>query len=220
MMVACGADVIALSRSAPEIPGALESLDLEDGSHREDHFGHLGCWADSHSRKQCRGAPGGPLLTMMSQILRLRSSDIFTQPTKLRGWLYPPWKKRTGRIVNIISTSVREPIPNIGLSNTLRGAMASWAKSLSRELLMHYHQQHLARLYRHRSDWGHWRHPLKKNGSKSRRHPQYMDVASSHWPTYDAAKLLLRLPSFATTIRWDSRCQFGGRWRSNAFNLR
>ena len=38
------------------------------------------------------------------------------------------------RIVNIISTSVREPIPNIGLSNTLRGAMASWAKSLSREL--------------------------------------------------------------------------------------
>ena len=38
------------------------------------------------------------------------------------------------RIVNIISTSVREPIPNIGLSNTLRGAMASWAKSLSQEL--------------------------------------------------------------------------------------
>jgi len=39
-----------------------------------------------------------------------------------------------GRIVQIISTSVKEPIPNIGLSNTLRGAMASWAKSLSREL--------------------------------------------------------------------------------------
>ena len=39
-----------------------------------------------------------------------------------------------GRIVNIISTSVREPIDNIGLSNTLRGSMASWSKSLSREL--------------------------------------------------------------------------------------
>jgi 3-oxoacyl-[acyl-carrier protein] reductase len=39
-----------------------------------------------------------------------------------------------GRIVQIISTSVKEPIPNIGLSNTLRGAMASWAKSLSNEL--------------------------------------------------------------------------------------
>lgn len=39
-----------------------------------------------------------------------------------------------GRIVNIISTSVREPIPNLGVSNTIRGAMASWSKTLSREL--------------------------------------------------------------------------------------
>ena len=39
-----------------------------------------------------------------------------------------------GRILQIISTSVKEPIPNLGVSNTLRGAMASWAKSLSREL--------------------------------------------------------------------------------------
>ena len=49
--------------------------------------------------------------------------------------LSPGMKKAgSGRIVNIISTSVREPIDNIGLSNTLRGAMASWSKSLSREL--------------------------------------------------------------------------------------
>lgn len=39
-----------------------------------------------------------------------------------------------GRIINIISTSVREPIPGLGVSNTVRGAMASWAKSVSREL--------------------------------------------------------------------------------------
>lgn len=39
-----------------------------------------------------------------------------------------------GRIVNIVSTSVREPIPGLGVSNTIRGAMASWAKSVSREL--------------------------------------------------------------------------------------
>ncbi len=41
---------------------------------------------------------------------------------------------RWGRIVNVISTSVREPIPNLGVSNTIRGAVASWAKTLSREL--------------------------------------------------------------------------------------
>lgn len=39
-----------------------------------------------------------------------------------------------GRIVNIVSTSVREPIPGLGVSNTTRGAVASWAKSLADEL--------------------------------------------------------------------------------------
>jgi 3-oxoacyl-[acyl-carrier protein] reductase len=39
-----------------------------------------------------------------------------------------------GRIVNIISTSVKEPIAGIGVSNVTRGAVASWAKTLAREL--------------------------------------------------------------------------------------
>jgi 3-oxoacyl-[acyl-carrier protein] reductase len=39
-----------------------------------------------------------------------------------------------GRIVNVISTSVREPIPGLGVSNTVRAAMAGWAKTLSHEL--------------------------------------------------------------------------------------
>lgn len=39
-----------------------------------------------------------------------------------------------GRIVNVISTSVRQPIPGLGVSNTVRGAVASWAKTLSMEL--------------------------------------------------------------------------------------
>jgi len=39
-----------------------------------------------------------------------------------------------GRIVNVISTSVKAPIPNLGVSNTIRGAVASWAKTLATEL--------------------------------------------------------------------------------------
>ncbi len=39
-----------------------------------------------------------------------------------------------GRIINIISTSVKAPIPGLGVSNTTRGAMASWAKTLAGEL--------------------------------------------------------------------------------------
>jgi 3-oxoacyl-[acyl-carrier protein] reductase len=39
-----------------------------------------------------------------------------------------------GRIINVISTSVREPLPNLGVSNTTRWAVASWAKTLATEL--------------------------------------------------------------------------------------
>jgi len=43
-------------------------------------------------------------------------------------------ERKYGRVVNIISTSVKTPIPNLGVSNTIRGAMASWAKSLANEV--------------------------------------------------------------------------------------
>lgn len=38
-----------------------------------------------------------------------------------------------GRIINIISTSVKTPLPNLGVSNTIRAAVASWAKTLANE---------------------------------------------------------------------------------------
>ena len=47
-----------------------------------------------------------------------------------------PGMKETGsgRIINVISTSVKSPIPGLGVSNTIRGAVANWAKTLSVEL--------------------------------------------------------------------------------------
>lgn len=39
-----------------------------------------------------------------------------------------------GRIINIISTSVKQPIKGLGVSNTIRGAMSSWAKTWSFEV--------------------------------------------------------------------------------------
>lgn len=44
---------------------------------------------------------------------------------KAEGW---------GRIVNIISTSVKIPLPALGVSNTIRGAVASWAKTMANEV--------------------------------------------------------------------------------------
>ncbi len=43
-------------------------------------------------------------------------------------------KERYGRIINIISTSVKIPLNNLGVSNTIRGAVASWAKTMANEL--------------------------------------------------------------------------------------
>lgn len=43
-------------------------------------------------------------------------------------------ERRWGRIVNIISTSVKAPIPGLGVSNTVRGAVASWSKTIATEL--------------------------------------------------------------------------------------
>ncbi len=49
--------------------------------------------------------------------------------------LYPLMKEDGyGRIINIISTSVKQPLPNLGVSNTIRGAVANWSKTLANEL--------------------------------------------------------------------------------------
>lgn len=39
-----------------------------------------------------------------------------------------------GRIINIISTSVKQPLPGLGVSNTIRGAVGNWSKTLANEL--------------------------------------------------------------------------------------
>ena len=43
-------------------------------------------------------------------------------------------EKQAGRIINIISTSVKIPLNGLGVSNTTRGAVASWAKTMANEL--------------------------------------------------------------------------------------
>jgi len=43
-------------------------------------------------------------------------------------------KSGYGRIINIISTSVKQPLNGLGVSNTVRGAVANWSKTLANEL--------------------------------------------------------------------------------------
>ena len=84
------------------------------------------------------GPPGGPAHTASLDAYR----DAFTRhllagQTLVQAVLPGMQAACWGRIVNVVSTSVREPIVNLGVSNTVRGAVAGWAKTLSRELAPH-----------------------------------------------------------------------------------
>jgi 3-oxoacyl-[acyl-carrier protein] reductase len=81
------------------------------------------------------GPPGGPAYSAAEDAYldafrrHLLANQVLVQAL-LPGMRAAHW----GRVVNVVSTSVREPIPNLGVSNTIRGAVAGWAKTLSREL--------------------------------------------------------------------------------------
>lgn len=81
------------------------------------------------------GPPGGPAHSAtIEAYLDAFHKHLVANQTLLQAVLPGMRAARWGRIVNVISTSVYEPIPNLGVSNTIRGAVASWAKTLSREL--------------------------------------------------------------------------------------
>ncbi len=81
------------------------------------------------------GPPTGSLLDAKDEDF-LRPYGRHLLASHLLVQLLVPGMKQAGygRIVNVLSSSVREPIPSLGVSNTIRAAMASWAKTLSREL--------------------------------------------------------------------------------------
>lgn len=84
------------------------------------------------------GPPGGPLFDANPDEFSKAMNRHLVCNHLLVQELVPGMKEADyGRIVNIISTSVREPIQGLGVSNTTRGAVASWAKTLSKELGPH-----------------------------------------------------------------------------------
>ncbi len=81
------------------------------------------------------GPPPGPLLEAGEEdLLRAFGRHVLAAHLLVRLLLPGMEAAGYGRIVNIVSTSVREPIPGLGVSNTIRAALAGWAKTLSREL--------------------------------------------------------------------------------------
>src|SRR5690606_2851682 len=73
------------------------------------------------------GPPGGPAhAASVDAYLDAFRKHLVASQTLVQALLPGMRAARWGRIVNVISTSVYEPIPNLGVSNTIRGAVASW----------------------------------------------------------------------------------------------
>ncbi|MEN8148658.1 MAG: SDR family oxidoreductase [Planctomycetota bacterium] len=97
---------------------------------------HLADEGEIHILVNNAGGPApGPLLDATREELETGFRRHVLASHSLVGLLLPGMREAGyGRIVNVVSTSVREPIPNLGVSNTIRAAMAGWAKTLSNEL--------------------------------------------------------------------------------------
>lgn len=81
------------------------------------------------------GPPSGPVLEAETgDFTRAFASHLICNQILAQAVVPGMKAARWGRIINIISTSVKTPLRGLGVSNTIRGAVANWAKTLSFEL--------------------------------------------------------------------------------------
>jgi 3-oxoacyl-[acyl-carrier protein] reductase len=81
------------------------------------------------------GPPGGAALDAEAEQFERALGRILLAAQLLTRSCLPGMRDAGfGRIVNILSTSVREPIPNLAVGNTMRAAMGGWTKTLANEL--------------------------------------------------------------------------------------
>ncbi len=79
-------------------------------------------------------APGPANSALSGDFLAAFNQHLINNHEMMR--LLTPGMKlsKYGRIINVISTSVKQPLIGLGVSNTVRGAVANWAKTLANEL--------------------------------------------------------------------------------------
>lgn len=141
-----GARLTLLARPSSDLEQTLAELPGEKGTHRI-----LPCDLDQLDQvKKVVGAlgpevdillcnSGGPRPGRLEEAGLEDLESAFRRhvlaPTLLVQAFVPHMQEqRFGRIINIVSTSVKVPIPGLGVSNTVRGAVANWAKTLAHEL--------------------------------------------------------------------------------------
>lgn len=97
---------------------------------------HLAATGDVHILlNNSGGPPQGPIIEARPQdFLKAFSRHVICNQMLFQTVLPGMKAAGYGRVINIISTSVKEPIPGLGISNTTRWAVAAWAKTTAGEV--------------------------------------------------------------------------------------
>jgi len=144
-----GANVTLVSRSPERLHEALSELDTSQGQEHSFLAADFTDSADVHKKvmglvasktihilvNNTGGPPGGPVGEAdLEAFLSAFNNHLICNHILAQSVV--PGMKRSGygRIINIISTSVKQPLDGLGVSNTIRGAVANWAKTLANEL--------------------------------------------------------------------------------------
>lgn len=141
-----GANVTLLARNEQSLKQALTTLDT---SQNQQHNILVADFTDNQAVRELvdehnqynilvnntGGPPGGQAIDAgEDEFLQAFSNHLINNQILAKA--ITPFMKSEGygRIINIISTSVKAPIPGLGVSNTIRGAVNSWSKTLANEL--------------------------------------------------------------------------------------
>lgn len=144
-----GANVTLLARNSEALTEALKELHHGPGQHHDfiiadtskhEDFRHklIGLAAQKTIHilvNNSGGPPAGDLLSADIETFRNAFDQHLLANQIAVKVLVPEMKKiASGRIINIISTSVKQPLHGLGVSNTVRAAVANWSKTLATEL--------------------------------------------------------------------------------------
>lgn len=144
-----GCQLVLMARNKEKLKEAVRLLDSSKG---QQHQYLVADFADIHAVKTAingfietntihilvnntGGPPAGAALSAKSEDFLAAFNNHLINNHNLTQAVVPGMKEAGfGRIINIISTSVKNPIAGLGVSNTIRAAVANWAKTLATEL--------------------------------------------------------------------------------------
>jgi 3-oxoacyl-[acyl-carrier protein] reductase len=150
-LAALGASVVLLSRNEESLKQVMQELKTNAGQQHDyitvdfSDSSKLKIKVSSYLEKNKQpvhilvnntgGPPGGKIIDAKAEeFLSAFTSHLLCNHILVQALLEGMKKEKYGRIINIISTSVKQPIAGLGVSNTTRGAVASWSKTLAGEL--------------------------------------------------------------------------------------